>query len=366
MDTVKDLTPARTPLYAAHLKASARMVPFAGWEMPLHYGSQVAEHHAVRKTSGVFDVSHMALLDVDGKDALAFLRYLLAGDVGRLQEGRGLYCCLLNPEGGIKDDLIVYRLNEDSFRVVVNAATRQKDLTWLRMQAAHFEVRIQERTDLAMLAVQGPDVAAKISAIFPKKFHETTPTLKSFCTVTDGHWLIARTGYTGEDGFEVMLPAADAAMLWDTLLAAGVTPCGLAARDTLRLEAGLNLYGSDMDETTSPLETGLAWTVHMDPTDRDFIGRNALIAQRAQGITQKRVGLVSNPRAVLRAHQTVHTPSGEGIITSGSFSPSLGLGIALARLPVAAEDTAEVTIRDKQIPVRIIRPPFVRHGQPSF
>ena len=357
----------KTPLHTAHLKANARMVNFAGWEMPLHYGSQIQEHHSVRKNAGVFDVSHMAILDFCGPDALKLLQSVLSTDISRLAIHAGRYGCLLNPEGGVKDDLIAYRLSSADFRLVVNASTRDKDIAWFRAHAKNHHLKINIRTDLAMLAIQGPTVPEKISAIFPKKMRLSVSSLKPFCVTPHDDWLIARTGYTGEEGFEVMLPADTVSLFWQTLLAAGIQPCGLGARDTLRLEAGLNLYGADMDETTSPLISGLAWTVDLDQTERDFIGRKALLDQRKAGIKEKRVGILADARTILRNHQTVEIPENDnGIITSGSFSPTLGVGIALARVPTAAGVTCDVTVRGKKIPARIIRPPFIRHGKHCF
>lgn len=357
----------KTSLHASHLKAAARMVDFSGWEMPLHYGSQINEHHAVRREAGLFDVSHMGMVDFIGKDALPLLRHLLSADVARLPEGAGLYCCLLNPEGGIMDDLIAYRQGEDHFRLVVNAGTREKDITWFREHARGLDVSLTERTDLAMLALQGPKVRESLPALLPEPLKAAVPLLPAFAITTQGDWTVARTGYTGEEGFEIMLPASEAPLFWETLIAAGIQPCGLGARDTLRLEAGLNLYGADMDESVSPFESGLGWTVHLDPLDRHFIGREALIARHEKGITEKRVGVVADARTVLRSHQTIDvTPSLHGIITSGSFSPTLGIGIGLARVPLNAGSSGNVTVRGKTVPVSLMRPPFVRHGNKCF
>jgi len=362
--------PQHTPLYQQHLAAKAKMVNFAGWEMPIHYGSQLEEHHQVRRDAGMFDVSHMVVLDITGPAASAFLRHLLANDVGRIQiPGKALYSCMLNERGGVIDDLIVYFMGNGWYRMVVNAATRDKDLAWIAQQAAAFEVSIRERDDLAMIAVQGPNARDKTA----KALGETLApamALKPFFAVESptecGELFVARTGYTGEDGFEIMLPAEQAGAAWDALLAAGVAPIGLGARDTLRLEAGMNLYGQDMDEDTSPLEAGLAWTVAFEPAERDFIGRTALDAQHEAGPARKLVGLLLEGRGVLRAHQKVVTSVGEGETTSGSFSPSLGLAIALARVPVTAGESCEVEIRGKHQPARIVKYPFVRHGRPCI
>ncbi len=364
--------PQQTPLYQQHLMAKAKMVDFAGWEMPIHYGSQLEEHHQVRRDAGMFDVSHMVVLDLAGPAVTDFLRRLLANDVARLNAspGRALYSCMLNERGGVIDDLIVYFMHDNGYRMVVNAATRDKDLAWVAQQATAFEVSIRERNDLAMIAVQGPNARDKTAKALGEAL---TPAmaLKSFFAVEStmmcgDELFVARTGYTGEDGFEIMLPAAQAGSAWTALLAAGVAPIGLGARDTLRLEAGMNLYGQDMDEDTSPLEAGLAWTVAFKPAGRDFIGRAALDAQRKTGPARKLVGLVLDGRGVLRAHQRVTTSAGEGETTSGSFSPTLGQAIALARVPVTAGETCTVEIRGKHLPARIVKYPFVRHGQPCI
>ncbi|TKA93354.1 glycine cleavage system aminomethyltransferase GcvT [Halopseudomonas bauzanensis] len=358
---------SRTPLYDHHLAAGARMVDFGGWDMPLHYGSQIEEHHQVRRDVGVFDVSHMAVVDVAGADAKAWLQYLLANDVARLSEtGKALYTAMLNDNGGILDDLIVYR-TDDGYRLVLNAGTRDKDLAWMRQQVGEFAVTITERIELAMLAVQGPRARELCASVVSDSRAALISILKPFEGQPEGTWFLARTGYTGEDGLEIMLPADEAPDLWQALNDAGCKPCGLGARDTLRLEAGLNLYGADIDEQTSPLAANMGWTIAWEPADRDFIGRPALEAQRQAGDQPRQVGLVLNERAVLRAHQTVIVDGvGAGEITSGSFSPTLGCSIALARVPAATGNTAKVEIRGKQLEVRVIRPGFVRNGKQIF
>jgi aminomethyltransferase len=355
----------RTPLFDLHQKLGARIVDFGGWDMPLQYGSQIAEHHAVRRGAGVFDVSHMCVLDVKGAGARPFLERLLANDVGRLRTpGKALYGCMLNETAGVIDDLIVYFLAEPWFRAVVNAGTRDKDLAWIRQHAAPFGVEVIERTDLAMLAVQGPEARAKAAGLLSPAASGAALGLEPFFGREIDGWFIARTGYTGEDGFEIMLPAAEAERVWRALNSAGVASCGLGARDTLRLEAGMNLYGSDMDESTHPFESGLGWTVALEPRERAFIGRNALEAIRAHGPRRKLVGLLLEGRGVLRAHQKVLVPeAGEGEITSGTFSPTLERSIALARVPAAAGAGVQVDIRGKLHDARIVRPPFVRHGK---
>ncbi|WP_185267701.1 glycine cleavage system aminomethyltransferase GcvT [Halopseudomonas xiamenensis] len=358
---------SRTPLYERHLAAGAKLVDFGGWDMPLHYGSQIEEHHQVRRDAGMFDVSHMTVVDVTGADARAWLQYLLANDVARLEApGRALYSAMLNPAGGVLDDLIVYRL-DDGYRLVVNAATRTKDLAWMRQQAADFTVTITERDDLAMLAIQGPRARDLCASVVSDSRAVLIDQLEPFHGLPDGQWFLARTGYTGEDGLEIMLPAAQAPALWQALLDAGCKPCGLGARDTLRLEAGLNLYGADIDEQTSPLAANMAWTIAWEPAQRDFIGRQALEAQRQAADQPKQVGLLLSERAVLRSGQAVIVDGiGEGQITSGSFSPTLGCSIALARVPRATAGSARVEIRGKSLPVRVIRPGFVRNGKQVF
>jgi len=350
-----------TPLNAVHRAAGAKMVDFGGWEMPVSYGSQIEEHHAVRRDAGMFDVSHMLAVDVAGSGARSFLRYALANNVDKLKSpGKALYSCLLQPDGGVLDDLIVYFLREDAFRIVVNAATADKDLAWLGPLAAGREVSLEARRDLAMIAVQGPRARDKVWQALPES-RAATDALKPFFATALGDRFIARTGYTGEDGFEITLPAASAAALWHALAAAGVRPCGLGARDTLRLEAGMNLYGQDMTERETPLESGLAWTVDL-ASERDFVGKSALAATRPGRV---QVGLVLIDKSgVLRAHQRVATAKGDGEITSGTFSPTLGKSIALARVPagIASGGTVAVEIRDKRLDARIVKPPFVRHG----
>lgn len=358
----------QTPLYKQHVKAGAKLVDFAGWAMPLHYGSQIEEHHYVRQGAGIFDVSHMGVIDVEGDDGTYFLRYLLANDVQKLNErGRALYTCMLNEQGGVIDDLLVYRVGENYYRIVVNAATRDKDFACFEKQSELFDVVVEERPDLTIIALQGPkamEIAAKgFDAATLKRLHE----LKPFRFIMNGERLIARTGYTGEDGLEIISPAKSAVVLWKQFVHAGAKPCGLGARDTLRLEAGLNLYGSDMDEATSPLTSNLAWTVCWRDADRDFIGRAALQKQIETGVKEQLVGLIMEQPGVLRDHQKVRIDGdGEGEITSGGFSPTLGHAIALARVPVDSGHEGKIERRGQQIPVKIIKPPFVRHGEKQF
>lgn len=355
-----------TPLHSIHLAAGARMAPFAGYDLALHYGSQLDEHHAVRAAAGVFDVSHMAQADVTGPQAQAYLRRVLAGDVARLVDGQALYTCLLNDRAGIIDDLLVYRLAADRYRLVLNAARRQADLDWLGAQIAGFEAVLTAREDLAMLAVQGPQARALADGCLPEALRVAVPGLRRFTAAEHADWLVARTGYTGEDGYEIMLPATQAPALWQALIGAGVRPAGLGARDTLRLEAGLSLYGHEMDEAVSPLECGLAWTVHFDSEldpGRDFIGRAALDAQRAAGVTRVRAGVVLACRGVLRDGAPVlHGGRQVGVLTSGGFGPTVGRGIGLARVEAGVGGVCTIRIRDRELPARFIDPPFVRDG----
>ena len=355
----------RTPLFALHQELNARIVDFGGWDMPVQYSSQIGEHHAVRRAAGVFDVSHMCVVDLKGQRVRALLAELLANDVGRLKTaGKALYSCMLNERGGVLDDLIVYFLTESFFRAVVNAGTRDKDLAWIRRHAAAFDVEVTERVDLAMLAIQGPEARAKAVQLLAAGDREAALALGVFVGRELGGWFVARTGYTGEDGFEIMMPAADAVAAWRRLNSLGVASCGLGARDTLRLEAGMNLYGHDMDESTDPFESGLAWTVALEPHERAFVGRGALEALRTRGPGRKLVGLLLEDRGVLRSHQKVLVPAaGEGEITSGTFSPTLERSIALARVPAATAERVQVDIRGKLLNAKVVKPPFVRFGK---
>jgi aminomethyltransferase len=355
----------KTPLFPLHQELGARIVDFGGWDMPVQYSSQIGEHHAVRRAAGVFDVSHMCVVDLAGARVRAFLGQLLANDVGRLTvPGKALYSCMLNEQGGVLDDLIVYFLSESAFRAVVNAGTRDRDLAWMRRHAAAFGVEVSERTDLAILAIQGPEARAKAAQLLSPQDAAAALALGSFFGRELSGWFVARTGYTGEDGFELMLPAAAAIPTWRKLNSLGVASCGLGARDTLRLEAGMNLYGNDMDESTQPYESNLGWTVALDPPGRTFIGRPALEAIRARGSPRILVGLVLEDRGVLRSHQKVIAAGvGEGEITSGSFAPTLERSIALARVPALAAGAVQAEVRGKLLTARIVKPPFVRLGK---
>ncbi|MBD3609010.1 MAG: glycine cleavage system aminomethyltransferase GcvT [Gammaproteobacteria bacterium] len=354
---------AKTPLYDKHVEMGGKMVDFTGWDMPINYGSQLEEHHAVRQDAGMFDVSHMTVVDMKGDRVTEFLKKLLANNVDKIagKPGKALYSCMLNETGGVIDDLITYYMNDGWFRTVVNAATREKDLAWIEKQAEAFEVAVSVRDDVAMIAVQGPNAREKAISVLGDAA-DAASQLGVFFAAEIGDKFVARTGYTGEDGFEIMLPAEQSADFWQALADAGVRPCGLGARDTLRLEAGMNLYGTDMDEDISPLEAALGWTISLDD-GRDFIGRGPLEALKAEGVQRKMVGLVLEERGVLRGHQKVVCEAGEGETTSGTFSPTLSKAIAFARIPKAADESVQVEIRGKLLNAKVVKFPFVRNGK---
>ncbi len=360
--------PQKTILNDTHRALGAKMVDFGGWDMPISYGSQIDEHHQVRRDAGMFDVSHMTVVDLSGPRTREFLRHLLANSVDKLKSpGKALYTCMLDEKGGVIDDLIVYFLQDDFFRLVVNAATREKDLAWIRRQAKAFDVTVIERSELSMIAVQGPNARARTIALLAPESRAKVEALGKFAAVqADGSGgeslFIARTGYTGEDGFEIVLPHEQAVAFWNRLLDAGVKPAGLGARDTLRLEAGMNLYGQDMDESVSPYEAGLAWTIALDEA-RPFIGRDVLEKQKKSGAPRRLIGLVMDEKGVLRHGQTVLTAAGNGEILSGSFSPTLGKSIAFARVPAGELGAVRVEIRGREVPVRVVKYPFVRDGK---
>ncbi|MDE1495248.1 glycine cleavage system aminomethyltransferase GcvT [Xenorhabdus bovienii] len=357
-----------TPLYDQHLACGARMVDFHGWMMPLQYGSQIDEHHTVRTDAGMFDVSHMTIVDLHGTGCRDFLRYLLANDITKLTEqGKALYTGMLNASGGVIDDLIVYFFTDDFYRMVVNSATRDKDLAWIQQHVTNYSVEITVRDDLALIAVQGPNAQSKAQSLLNDEQKQAVAGMKPFFGVQSGDLFIATTGYTGEAGYEIALPKEQAADFWQKLLAAGVKPAGLGARDTLRLEAGMNLYGQEMDETISPLAANMGWTIAWKPEDRQFIGREALERQREVG-TEQLVGLIMRDKGVLRGGLTVNftDKAGEmrsGVITSGTFSPTLGFSIAFARVPQGIGEQAIVQIRNREMPVQVVKPGFVRMGK---
>ncbi len=352
-----------TPLYQAHIDAQGKMVDFGGWEMPLNYGSQIEEHHQVRTDAGMFDVSHMTVVDFKGTQAKVFVQTLIANDVEKLKtEGKALYSCMLNESGGVVDDLIVYYINDEDYRMVINAGTTEKDIAWINSQAQGFDVSVEPKFDLAMIAVQGPNAREKVFAAMPG-VENIAGELKPFNAASLGSLFIARTGYTGEDGFEIMLPDKSAEFTWKMLLEGGVKPCGLGARDTLRLEAGMSLYGSEMNDEVSPLEAALSWTVDLSNEDRQFVGRKALEELKNEGAKNTIVGLVLEGKGVIRNHQKVVTSLGDGEVTSGTFSPTMGKAIALARVPIDATGSCEIEMRNKLVSAKIVKPPFVRNGK---
>lgn len=363
----------RTALFEVHQTAGAKLVDFGSWEMPVNYGSQIEEHLATRNSCGLFDVSHMAAVDIKGPDAKNFLQKVLANDVSKLKNnGQALYSCMLNNTGGVIDDLIVYRL-DPNYRLVINASTALTDLNWLCEQAKQFKdvQLISRRADLpnaqnpqGMIAIQGPRALAMLGQTIPSlaiPCAELTVFHAQEIDTPYGSIMVARTGYTGEDGAEILIPENQAANIWNLLVKNGATPAGLGARDTLRLEAGMNLYGQDMNPEISPLDSGLAWTVDRN-TNREFIGRKAL---EERGQTAVFLGLVLQDKGILRSHQIVKTNFGDGEITSGTYSPSLEKSIALARLPLNNKvgDQVKVIIRDKELNAIVVKPPFVRHGK---
>ncbi|MFQ3231270.1 glycine cleavage system aminomethyltransferase GcvT [Reinekea sp.] len=359
----------RTSLYQAHLDAGAKMVDFGGWDMPINYGSQIKEHQAVREDAGIFDVSHMTIVDVEGNQAEAYLQKLLANDVAKLKsEGKALYTGMLNNDGGVIDDLIVYRMKK-GFRTVVNCSTRDKDLAWMNQEIQSFDATLTERDDLSMVAVQGPKAIEKTLSVLPSDAATIVQSLTPFQGLPHQEWFFARTGYTGEDGLEIMLPHVEVNKFWQDLLAAGIVPTGLGARDTLRLEAGMNLYGNDMDDSKHPLESAMGWTLAWEPADRTFNGRAALEKVKAEGQYGKLTGIVLEGRGVMRSHQAIHaTEDGPAVgeITSGTFSPTLSQSIAIARIPKDLKGSCFVEMRGKMVAVRIVALPFVRNGEKQF
>jgi len=370
MSTTQQLK--ETPIIKAHQDMGAKLVDFGGWNMPIHYGSQIDEHHQVRKDAGMFDVCHMTIVDLRGSDVIDYLSKLLANDVAKIVDkpGKALYSCMLNNEGGVIDDLIIYFMETAWVRVVVNSSTREKDLTWMRAQVGDRAVELTERDDLAMIAVQGPNARELASNALGDEIAGAGD-LKPFnallinANTAEKEIFIARTGYTGEDGYEIVCSNAQAESMWRQLATAGIKPCGLGARDTLRLEAGMNLYGNDMDENQSPLESGLSWTVDFSNENRQFNGRSSLETQKDNGLKYKFVGLILEGKGVLRAHQEVIVAGTEltGELTSGTFSPTMQKAIGFARVPVEASERCQVAIRKKQLDAKIVKLPFVRNGK---
>ena len=350
----------RTPLYDQHVKLNAKIVDFGGWALPVNYGSQVDEHHAVRRSCGMFDVSHMTVSDVTGEQTLPFLSLLLANDINKITntQGKALYSCMLNHEAGVIDDLIVYYLNDQHCRLVTNAGTNEKDMAWLLTQAEGFDVAVTEQPQLALLAVQGPNAITKACDSVSNEFAQVIQQLQRFQGRFHKECFVGRTGYTGEDGLEFIATEDEITALWQSLLDNKVQPCGLGARDTLRLEAGMALYGNDLDEAHSPLDSGLSWTVSL--SDREFIGKTSL----TQPPEFSMIGLVLEDRGVLRSQQQVFIGQQTiGAITSGTFSPTLEKSIALARVSHSHKpnigDTITVAVRNKMLTARVVKYPFI-------
>lgn len=358
----------QTPLHQAHLDLNAQMTGFGGWDMPVHYGSQVAEHEAVRTASGMFDVSHMGQVRFLGKDYLKFLALLVPGNPWRLADGGSLYTCLCKPDGGVVDDLIITRLTSQEGFTVVNAATREKDVAWMEAQRdalGFHNVQIIDESDRwAMIAVQGPSALPIVEKLIGgQRWTETKPFTMFTMTLKGLPHLISRTGYTGEDGIELLCPADLAVEWWNEFLKSGVQPAGLGARDSLRLEMGYCLYGQDLDETISPIEGGIGWSVSLKKED-PFIGREVLERQKKDGAPRMSIGLRIDSRRPLRHGDEVTDGQNHvGIVTSGGYSPTLGCGIAMAlvdREAIEGKDALMILSRGKEIPAAVQRPPFVK------
>ena len=351
----------KTPLYNQHLKLVAKMSLFANYYLPISYTSQIDEHNSVRKDAGMFDVSHMTIIDIIGAGTRNFLRYLMANDVAKLNKNQALYSCMLNYDGGVIDDLIIYKLAKDNYRIVSNATTKEKDIAWLYKKSKLFDVLVTVNYDLAIIALQGPKAIDKLIKVI--KDAQPLSALPPFNAHSIGKLFIAKTGYTGEDGVEIMLPKKEAIIIWQELLKIGVKPCGLGARDTLRLEAGMCLYGNEMDDKISPLETGLSFSVDLSDKKRDFIGREKLLKLKKTGIKNTSVGVILKEKGIIRAGSKIKTNKGIGIISSGVFSPTLKKSIALARVPVASSNNCSVKVRNKWLKAVIVDQRFVSKGK---
>ena len=353
----------KTPLNNAHIELGAKMVNFSHWEMPISYTSLIEEHHAVRNTAGVFDVSHMSVFDFNGGDQVAFFEKIFANDIKKISnEDKAIYGALLNEEGGILDDLIIYHANE-KFRLVSNCSTREQNRQWYEKHAVEFGVEVVERSDMGILAIQGPDALSKILSI--DGINPQVNNLQSFGCMFDGDKLYARTGYTGEDGLEIIVPSEDINQFWDQALKLGCTPIGLGARDTLRLEAGLNLYGNDMTIENHPYESNLGWTIDMTDKNRQFIGKQALLSID-QSKSQKIVGIILRDKGVLRSGYEVIHDEGKGVVLSGSYSPTLQSSIGLARVDQGYKKDGKVMIRNKMLNIDFVSPRFIERGKISI
>jgi aminomethyltransferase len=358
----------RTPLYDAHRRCGARMVEFAGWDMPVQYGSLLEEHEAVRNRVGLFDVSHMGEVVFRGPKALGALQAVFTNDLSKVADGQAQYGCLCRESGGIVDDVVVYRRGADDLLVCVNAGNRQKDAEWLSGHAGGADVK-NESDDWAQLALQGPRAAPLLQTLCALDLSRIGTYRFAPGAVAGVEALVARTGYTGEDGFELFCRPDQATRLWDKLLDAGapegILPCGLGCRDTLRLEMAYRLYGSDMDDQTSPLEAGLAWVVKLDKGE--FVGRAALLRQKEAGLARKLVGFqLTQPGIARHGYPVVQDGRTIGQVTSGTKSPTLGTAIGLAYVPpaLAAEgSTFAVEIRGRPVAATVVKTPF--HTRPT-
>jgi aminomethyltransferase len=359
----------RTPLFEEHLRAGGRMVPFAGWSMPVQYAAGItAEHNAVRQRAGLFDVSHMGEFEVRGARSLDFVQHVSTNDASALEVGQAQYSTILQEDGTVLDDLLVYRF-PDRWMLVVNASNRERDLEWLRRFAPEYGVELVDRTEeIALLALQGPRAEAILQKLSEADLSELRYYRFAEAAVNGRPAVISRTGYTGEDGFELYVAAGDAPHLWRSILEAGdeegVSPAGLGARDSLRLEMGYALYGNDLDERRTPLEAGLGWVVKLGKGS--FVGSDALRRQKQEGVRTRLAGFRLLERGFPRPGYAVRV-GGEaaGEVTSGVLSPTLGTGIGLAYVPAesAAPGTRiEVIIRDRPVPAEVVRPPFHQHG----
>lgn len=358
-----------TPLHSEHAALGAKLVPFAGYHMPVQYPSGItAEHQAVRSTAGLFDVSHMGEVEIRGAGARDFVQFVTSNDVDRIEEGQAQYSTLLDERGRLLDDLLVYRL-ADGYMLVVNASNREKDLAQLRHHAGGFAIEIDDRSEsTALLALQGPRAEPILARLSDAPLADLGYYRFRTGSIAGVPALISRTGYTGEDGFELYVAAEEAVLVWRRLLEVGrddgLVPAGLGARDTLRLEMGYALYGNDLDEEHTPLEAGLGWVVRLQKGD--FVGREALLRQKEEGMPSRLAGFRLRERGFPRPGYPVRTKEGEvGVVTSGTVSPTLGAGIGMAYLPPASAgqgSTIEILIRGQAVPAEVVKPPFYTSG----
>ena len=348
----------KTTLFEQHKNLGAKIVDFGGWSMPINYGSQINEHKVVRSDVGIFDVSHMSIFDLSGSEQAKFLKYLLPNDVDKIKNsGRALYSPLLNNDGGVLDDLIVYNLGTH-YRIISNCATRSQNHDWFVKQSESYDVKIKLMNDLSIIAIQGPN---SINLLDKIGIHDLDR-MSDFDVKIYNSSMIAKTGYTGEEGFEVVIENSDVESFWLSLLEAGASAIGLGARDTLRLEAGLNLYGTDMDTNNNPYESNLAWTIDLNDKKRDFIGKRALEEINKDACKELK-GIILRDKGILRSHQLIEHKAGNGEILSGTYSPSFGFSIAFARLDKGHDGEGKVKIRNNEFKVEIVSPPFMRKGK---